>query len=180
MWSRFEQCLGTFTFLLVEVTSETDFLDIYRSTFSEPIISETQKLWGSSFFSKYSKFKLDFKNWARNWEKVYFRRKLLRNWYRYIASIRNRALFIASQYVNKQTQNLACQQERIFRTQLTWQWPVNMIEVMWCIFQQCLGTFTMLLLEGSSETGLFRHLSDYVFGVRNFENTKCTRVIFFF
>ena len=38
----------------------------------------------------------------------------------------------------------------------------------------------MLLLEGSSETGLFRHLSDYVFGVRNFENTKSMRVIFFF
>ena len=30
----------------------------------------------------------------------------------------------------------------------------------------------MLLVEGSSETGLFRDLSDYVFGVRNFENTK--------
>ena len=28
----------------------------------------------------------------------------------------------------------------------------------------------MLLVEGSSNTRLFRHLSDYVFGVRNFEN----------
>ena len=139
-----------------------------------------RKLWGSSFFSKYSKFQLDFKNWARNWEKVYFLRQLLRNWYREIASIRNRTLFIGSQYVNKQTQNLACQSERIFPTQLTWQWPMNMIKVMWCIFQQCLGTFTMLFLEGSSEMGLFRHLSDYVLGVRNFENTKCMRVIFFF
>ena len=37
----------------------------------------------------------------------------------------------------------------------------------------------MLLLQGSSETGLFRHLSDYVFGARNFEITKCIRVIFF-
>ena len=38
----------------------------------------------------------------------------------------------------------------------------------------------MLLLQGSSETGLFRHLSDYVFGVRNIEIKKCIRVIFFF
>ena len=51
--------------------------------------------------------------------------------------------------------------------------------MLWCRFQEFLGTFTMLLVEGSSETGLFRHWSDYVFGVRNFENTKSTRVIFF-
>ena len=30
-----------------------------------------------------------------------------------------------------------------------------------------LSTFTTLLVEASSEMGLFRHLSDYVFGVRN-------------
>ena len=38
----------------------------------------------------------------------------------------------------------------------------------------------MLVVEGSPDTGLFRHLSDYVFGVRNFENTKSMKVIFFF
>ena len=38
----------------------------------------------------------------------------------------------------------------------------------------------MLLVEGSSETRLFRHLSDYVFGVRNFDKRKFMRVIFFF
>ena len=42
-----------------------------------------------------------------------------------------------------------------------------------------LSTFTTLLVEASSEMGLFRHLSDYVFGVRNFDNTKSMRVIFF-
>ena len=38
----------------------------------------------------------------------------------------------------------------------------------------------MLLVEGSSEAAIFRHLSDSVFGVRNFENTKFIRAIFFF
>ena len=38
----------------------------------------------------------------------------------------------------------------------------------------------MLLVERSSETGLFRHLSNYVFRVRNFGITKALRVIFFF
>ena len=37
----------------------------------------------------------------------------------------------------------------------------------------------MLFVEGSSETLLFRHSFDYVFGVRNFEITKSVRVIFF-
>ena len=37
----------------------------------------------------------------------------------------------------------------------------------------------MLLVEESSATRLFRHLSDYVFGVRNLENKKYMRVISF-
>ena len=48
-----------------------------------------------------------------------------------------------------------------------------------CRFQQWFGMFTMLLVDGSSETGLFRHLSDHVFGGLNFGNTKSMRVIFF-
>ena len=39
---------------------------------------------------------------------------------------------------------------------------------------------TILLLQASSEMEPFRHLSDYVFGVCNFENTKSMRVILFF
>ena len=39
---------------------------------------------------------------------------------------------------------------------------------------------TILLAVGSCETGLFRHLSNSVFGDRNFENTKFMSVIFFF
>ena len=56
---------------------------------------------------------------------------------------------------------------------------INMIKVMWCRFEQCLGTFTMLLVEGSSEKGLFRHLSNHVFRVCNFGNEKAVCVIFF-
>ena len=57
---------------------------------------------------------------------------------------------------------------------------MNMIKVMWWRFQNCLGMFTILLVEASSDTGLFRHLSNYVFRIRNFGNTKAVRVIFFF
>ena len=57
---------------------------------------------------------------------------------------------------------------------------MNMLKAMWCRCEQCLGTFTILLVEAFSETGLFRHLSDSVCRVRNFENRKSMRVIFFF
>ena len=76
--------------------------------FLEAVISEKKILWRSSFFPKYSKFILEFKN-------------------------------VAS-----------------------------------------LGTFPKLLVEPSCETGLFRHLSDDLFEVRNYENTKAMRVIVFF
>ena len=57
---------------------------------------------------------------------------------------------------------------------------MNMIKLVWCTFQECFGTFTMLLVEVSSETRLFSDLSDYVFEVCNFGNTKSTRVLIFF
>ena len=56
---------------------------------------------------------------------------------------------------------------------------MNIIKVLWRRFQKCLETFTMLLVKGSSELGIFRHLSDYVFGVDNFKNAKSMRVTFF-
>ena len=45
-----------------------DFWDIYMTTFLESVISEIENLWGWSFFPKYLKYKLDFKNVAKNWE----------------------------------------------------------------------------------------------------------------
>ena len=49
----------------------------------------------------------------------------------------------------------------IFPTELRSEWSINM--VLSFRFQQCLGSFTMFLVEGSSETGLFRHLSNHIF-----------------
>ena len=47
-----------------------DFFDFVWLRFSQFLISEIYKLWRSSFFSKYSKFSLNFKNVAKireNW-----------------------------------------------------------------------------------------------------------------
>ena len=77
-----------------------------------------------------------------------------------------------------QCQDLPSKWERLFPTQFLSQRPINIIKMLWWRFQQCLGMFGILLVEASPETGLFWHLSDYIFGVRNFENTKGMRVIF--
>ena len=38
----------------------------------------------------------------------------------------------------------------------------------------------MLIVDRSSETGLFRHLSNQLFGVRKFGNIKFLRIVLFF
>ena len=48
-----------------------DFLDIYLTRFLESVISKTQNLRSSSFFPECSKFKLDFKNAAKNSQKFF-------------------------------------------------------------------------------------------------------------
>ena len=40
---------------------------------------------------------------------------------------------------------------------------INMVKVLSFRFHQCFGSFTMLLVEGSSETGPFRNLSNHIF-----------------
>ena len=56
---------------------------------------------------------------------------------------------------------------------------MNMIKLLRYRFQQFLDTFTMVLVEGFSEAGVFKHLSDYVFRVHNFGNEKSMRDILF-
>ena len=46
--------------------------------------------------------------------------------------------------------------------------------------EECFDAFTMLLLEGSTQTGLFRHFVTKFFGVRKFKNGSPVKVIFFF
>ena len=48
-----------------------DFLDVYLITFSEYVFLEIQKLWGSSFLSRCSKFILDSKISAKSSEKSF-------------------------------------------------------------------------------------------------------------
>ena len=76
----------------------------------------------------------------------------------YVFFIRNGILIIGRECVKNQSQDLACQKERLSVTQLPWQWSIKMIKVFW--FR------------------LFKHLSNHVLRVRNFGSTKSMRAIF--
>ena len=53
--------------------------------------------------------------------------------------------------------------ERLFQAEIPWQGAINMVKVLPFSFDQYFGLFTILLVEGSSEMGLLRHLSNDVF-----------------
>ena len=126
------------------------------------------------------KFFIDFKNSAKNWEKV------LCFWDNCIwigivkLSLLRRGYFSSAANVLRTSPEIYnVKNKDIFDDKtLTWHWSINMIKILWWIFQQCFGTFTMLLVKAFSQTWLFRHLSDYVFGVCNFEIAKSVRVIY--
>ena len=63
-WARVSYCLW-------KHNVKQNFLDIYLTTFSESVTSKIQNLWASSFYSKFIKFNLAFKNGANSWEKVF-------------------------------------------------------------------------------------------------------------
>ena len=63
VWARLPYCLSKNPLKRI-------FLDIYLTTFSESVTSKIEKLWGSPFDSKCLKFKVDFKNAAKNTEKT--------------------------------------------------------------------------------------------------------------
>ena len=180
-----------------------NFLDICLTTFLEFVISEIENLWGWCFVSKEVKFKLDFKNSAENsgkffcwWDNCIWigtvKLSLLRKGYfSSAANVLTTRLKIWD--VNNgdifQLNWLGCDQRKdkgavmeiwtVLRHVYHVAW-FDLIKLLLCRFQQCWGNFTMLLVEGFSETRLFTHLSDRHFGVRIFGNTKSMIVIFFF
>ena len=72
----------------------------------------------------------------------------------YILFIKKRIPVIGSQRVDKET---------LLETDLPAHWPINIVRVPPFRFEERFGPFTMLLAEGSSQTGFFRHLSNRVF-----------------
>ena len=56
---------------------------------------------------------------------------------------------------------------------------LNMEKILWLRFQQCLIQLNILVVEGSSETGVFRHLFNHVFRARSSRETSAMRAMVF-
>ena len=81
-----------------------------------------------------------------------------------IVSVKKRIPIIGSEWVSKQSYDLANHSERLFQPELSSQGSINMEKLLLPRFQKRFGLFTMLLVEGSSETSLFRRLTNNVLG----------------
>ena len=68
--------------------------------------------------------------------------------------------------------------EKLFEPGLPSQISKNMVKVLLFSFEQCFGTFTMLLVELSSEAGFLDIDLTTSFRVSEFKNIKARRIIF--
>ena len=131
------------------------------------------------FFSKSSKFNLDFKKAAKNWEEAFcFSMNCIWIGVVKLSLLRTGYFSSAANVLTSSTKILHVNKREFF--QLHWlgsdQW-IRSRDLMQ--ISTVLGYVCHVACQSICEMGLFRHLSDYVFGVRNFENTKSTRVISF-
>ena len=115
-------------------------------------------------FKKESKFKECKKKTKKKTRKYfsflrYFHLKMLQQ----PACVRKGILLIGSHRINQQSEDFAYHSEKFFQPELPSQGSINMVKVLSFRFQQCFGPFTMLLVERSFETRLFRKLSNTVF-----------------
>ena len=130
----------------------------------QSIISETTKLWDSFSFSKYCKIFFRFWKCKKNWENIF------RFWDNCIWKcccnfplLRREFLLLAANRLTNSPKNFLYHLEGLFQLQLRSPGWTNMVKVMSFGFQKCFVPFTMSLCEVSSETRLFRDLSNLVF-----------------
>ena len=180
LW-RFEQGLGTFTMLLVKWSYETGhFRHLSNHIFGVRNFGNTKPMRVILLFKTFE-ISNRFPKWTKNWEKVFcFCDNCI--WIGIVKFFLWRTRYISSpaNVLTSSPKIFHVNKRDLFQLSFLWQWSMNMKKVPLCWFQQCFGRFTMLLAEGFSEMGLFRHLSNHVFSVRNLGNTKAVRVISFF
>ena len=160
---RLNQCFGPFTMLPVEGSSRAG---LFRHL--------SNHVFRGLYFRKYISYEghlnlRNFKVWCRFWKctknlkKNLFFRSMYLNCLHLIVSTQKRMFVIRSQSVNKRSEVFACHYKWLFPTHLPSQWSTNMVKKLPLRLNQCFGPFTMLPVEGSSQTGLFSQLSNHVF-----------------
>ena len=94
--------------------------------------------------------------------------------------MKTRILADRTQCVRKHSWGFLFHWQRLFVRQLPSQWSINTVKEVSLIFEEFLGLFNMLLFDGLSETGVFRHLSNRAFGSAYFKKYICYEGHLFF
>ena len=120
-------------------------------------------LGGLSFFWKYSEMNLTLENVKKKSGNI------LGCWDNCIRKCCDKLSLLRTEYLLSAVNGLTNSPKILYITQRDFinpnspQGSINMVKLLPFRFQQCFGAFTMLLVDGSSETGLFIHLTKHVF-----------------
>ena len=124
----------------------------------DTVIFKIHQLWGQSFFWYCSNFNLNFENAEKILENVF------RFWDSCIWKSCYNLSLLRREYLSSAVNDFAYHSDRLFPPELLSQRSLNMVKKMLSFrFPQCFNPFTMLLVEGSSEMVLFRHLCNQFF-----------------
>ena len=161
---RLNQCFGPFTMLPVDRWSKTGLFrhlpdHVFRGPWFRKYINSEGHLSLKMF-----KIWCKFEKWTKKFRKNFlFLRQMHLNCLHWIVSTKKRILVIGSQCVNEKSWDFAYNYESLFPTQLPSYWSMNMVRELPLRLNQCFRPCTMLPVDGSSQTGLFRYLSNHVF-----------------
>ena len=140
-----------------------DFLDIYPFTlFGARKLKNTSAM-RVNFFWKCLKLNLNLENAKKKFRNCFWL------WDNFILKCCYKFSLIRSEYLlsalnaSRNSPKILDISQRDFKPQLYSQRSINMVKDVSFRFENCFGPFTVLLVEGSSETGLFRNLSNHVF-----------------
>ena len=132
----------------------------------QPIISETNNLWGSSSSSsKYFEFYADFLNAEKNWTNIFsFWDNCI-----WIGSVTHSFLLRENTFrwvwicYKTVWRFQILLKEYFFELNFLAEWSKNMTKILLCRFKPCFGPFNMLAAHKRADTRLFRHLSNRAF-----------------
>ena len=162
---RFQQCFDQFTMLLIESFSETGlFRHLSNHVFRSPQVQKYISYEGYLLFE-------NVQNWI-SISKLRIRKleKIFRFWDNCIWKCCNKLALFWREYLSPAV-NVLRNSSKILHITKRELFQLNCVPRNWGIWQRSsrsdlnsvLARFTMLHFEGSSETGLFSHLSNHVF-----------------
>ena len=164
VWFWFQWRFFPLTMLLVEKSLETElFRHLFNYAFQLLNFGNKSAI-RVIFFWKCLKFNLHIKNAKRNRENNFsFWDNCIWIGCQKLSLLKREYLSSTVNMLTNILKNLHITKRHFLATQLPSQWSIDMVKVVSFRFYRSLVPLTILFVQGSSETGLFRHLFNHVF-----------------